>query len=151
MDKKIAVYFPGLGYHHDKPLLIYSRKLLESLGYERIKIEYRDLPWVSKENPFSDINQIIEADDEQNISLLVYKGTNHSLETGDQKQMVREQDGMLILGEIVKSSMCPKKKMLFAYSWIVLIIYTITSMRILPLVLWIFWKMRGRKYVRRLF
>ena len=26
-NKKIAVFFPGLGYHNDKPLLYYSRKI----------------------------------------------------------------------------------------------------------------------------
>lgn len=27
MEKKIAVLFPGIGYHTDKPLLYYSKKL----------------------------------------------------------------------------------------------------------------------------
>lgn len=31
---KIAVYFPGIGYHCDKPLLYYSRKLISNLEYE---------------------------------------------------------------------------------------------------------------------
>lgn len=31
---KIAVYFPGIGYHCDKPLLYYSRKIARELGYE---------------------------------------------------------------------------------------------------------------------
>jgi len=30
---KIAVYFPGIGYNCDKPLLYYSRKIAEKLGY----------------------------------------------------------------------------------------------------------------------
>jgi len=30
---KIAVYFPGIGYHCDKPLLYYSRRIAEKLGY----------------------------------------------------------------------------------------------------------------------
>lgn len=30
---KIAVYFPGIGYHCDKPLLYYSRKIACELGY----------------------------------------------------------------------------------------------------------------------
>lgn len=32
MSKK-AVYFPGIGYHCDKPLLYYSRHIANSLGY----------------------------------------------------------------------------------------------------------------------
>lgn len=38
--KKIAVIFPGTGYHSDKPLLYYSRKLAAENGYE-----VKDLPY----------------------------------------------------------------------------------------------------------
>ena len=39
--KKLAVIFPGIGYHVDKPLLYYARKLATEAGYEeQIKIEY---------------------------------------------------------------------------------------------------------------
>ena len=31
---KLAVFFPGIGYHCDKPLLYYSRKLAQECGYE---------------------------------------------------------------------------------------------------------------------
>lgn len=31
---KIAVYFPGIGYHCDKPLLYYSRSIARELGYK---------------------------------------------------------------------------------------------------------------------
>ena len=44
MDKKIAVIFPGIGYHVDKPLLYYSRKLARSYGYEIKCAEYGELP-----------------------------------------------------------------------------------------------------------
>lgn len=37
MLKKIAVYFPGIGYHCDKPLLYYSRRIADKLGYENYK------------------------------------------------------------------------------------------------------------------
>lgn len=30
---KLAVYFPGIGYHCDKPLLYYSRSIASRLGY----------------------------------------------------------------------------------------------------------------------
>lgn len=33
---KIAILFPGIGYHCDKPLLYYSRKIAEELGYDKI-------------------------------------------------------------------------------------------------------------------
>ena len=31
---KLAVFFPGIGYHCDKPLLYYSQKLAQECGYE---------------------------------------------------------------------------------------------------------------------
>lgn len=38
---KIAVFFPGTGYHCDKPLLYYAREVAKEAGYnEQIKIEY---------------------------------------------------------------------------------------------------------------
>lgn len=33
-NMKAAVFFPGIGYHCDKPLLYYSRKLAQECGYE---------------------------------------------------------------------------------------------------------------------
>ena len=33
-NMKSAVFFPGIGYHCDKPLLYYSRKLAQECGYE---------------------------------------------------------------------------------------------------------------------
>ena len=43
MSKKLAVLFPGVGYHTDKPLLYYANKLAANKDYEVIKIKY-DLP-----------------------------------------------------------------------------------------------------------
>ena len=34
---KIAVYFPGIGYHCDKPLLYYSRNIACELGYKNYR------------------------------------------------------------------------------------------------------------------
>lgn len=31
---KMAVFFPGIGYHCDKPLLYYAQKLAAEKGYE---------------------------------------------------------------------------------------------------------------------
>ena len=33
---KIAVVFPGIGYHCDKPLLYYARKIANECGYEEV-------------------------------------------------------------------------------------------------------------------
>ena len=43
-EKKLAVIFPGIGYHKDKPLLYYASKLVSSKGYDVINIEYHDMP-----------------------------------------------------------------------------------------------------------
>ncbi len=43
-EKTLAVFFPGIGYHVDKPLLYYSRKLAKELGFECINISYGDMP-----------------------------------------------------------------------------------------------------------
>lgn len=40
MNKKLAVFFPGIGYHNDKPLLYYSRKLASEAGFECIRVDY---------------------------------------------------------------------------------------------------------------
>ena len=42
--KKIAVIFPGIGYHADKPLLYYSRMLARESGYEITEVPYRNFP-----------------------------------------------------------------------------------------------------------
>ena len=42
--KKIAVIFPGIGYHVDKPLLYYSRMLARESGYEIAEVPYRNFP-----------------------------------------------------------------------------------------------------------
>lgn len=41
MGKRLAVIFPGIGYHCDKPILYYSRKLAKEQEYkEIISLEY---------------------------------------------------------------------------------------------------------------
>ena len=42
--RKIAVIFPGMGYHKDKPLLYHPGKLVRELGYEPVFVCYHDLP-----------------------------------------------------------------------------------------------------------
>ena len=45
---KLAVVFPGVGYHNDKPLLYYSKKLAREYGFEIVEISY-DFPFKAKE------------------------------------------------------------------------------------------------------
>ena len=40
MGKNLAVIFPGAGYHCDKPLLYYSKKLASNKNYEIIEADY---------------------------------------------------------------------------------------------------------------
>ena len=42
--KKLAVIFPGIGYHADKPLLYYSRMIARRAGYEIVEVPYKNFP-----------------------------------------------------------------------------------------------------------
>ena len=44
MSVKLAVFFPGIGYTVDKPLLYYSRKMAASAGYEIRLLPYTGFP-----------------------------------------------------------------------------------------------------------
>lgn len=41
---KLAVFFPGVGYHTDKPLLYYTKKLAAAYGYEIAEVPYGNFP-----------------------------------------------------------------------------------------------------------
>ena len=41
--KKLAILFPGIGYHKDKPLLYYAGKLARTSGYEVMSVAYHDI------------------------------------------------------------------------------------------------------------
>lgn len=43
MTKKIAILFPGVRYSCDKPLLYYSKKVLEKNGYRVVGLDYKGL------------------------------------------------------------------------------------------------------------
>ena len=44
MSKKLAVFFPGIGYTTDKPLLYYSRKIASEQEYEIKLLPYKGFP-----------------------------------------------------------------------------------------------------------
>lgn len=48
---KIAVIFPGIGYHTDKPLLYYSKKMAAAEGFEIVEVSYGGFPSGIKGNP----------------------------------------------------------------------------------------------------
>ena len=43
-DKRLAVLFPGIGYHCDKPLLYYSAKLARAAGRDVLPVPYAGFP-----------------------------------------------------------------------------------------------------------
>ncbi len=47
-DKKVAIIFPGMGYHSDKPLLYFSKRIARENGYEIIEVNY-EFPYKAKE------------------------------------------------------------------------------------------------------
>lgn len=56
-EKKIAVFFPGIGYTCEKPLLYYSKKIALSLGYE-----VKDVPYTGFETGIKeDREKMVEA------------------------------------------------------------------------------------------
>lgn len=42
--KKIAVIFPGIGYHCDKPLLYYSKMIAKSKDFDILEVSYGNFP-----------------------------------------------------------------------------------------------------------
>lgn len=48
---KLAVIFPGIGYHADKPLLYYSKKIAGQHGYEIVEAGYGNFPKGVKGSP----------------------------------------------------------------------------------------------------
>lgn len=68
---KTAILFPGIGYHCDKPLLYYSKKILKNEGYEIIEIHFSDLSF--------DLNKSKDKAYEQAISQLKNVDLSHAL------------------------------------------------------------------------
>lgn len=48
---KLAVIFPGIGYHVDKPLLFYSKKIAATHGFEIVEVPYGNFPVNVKGSP----------------------------------------------------------------------------------------------------
>ena len=48
---KLAILFPGIGYHCDKPLLYYAKKLATKYGYSIREVAYGPLPKHVKGDP----------------------------------------------------------------------------------------------------
>ena len=50
---KLAVIFPGIGYHCDKPLLYHAKKIAAAKGYEILEVPYTGFESGVKGNPAS--------------------------------------------------------------------------------------------------
>lgn len=50
-EKKLAVIFPGIGYHCDKPLLYHAKKIAAACGYEIREVPYQGFPARVKGDP----------------------------------------------------------------------------------------------------
>lgn len=57
MKNRIAIIFPGIGYHTDKPLLYFGKKQAAEMGYKIIEVNYEGFP----ENIRGDQNKMFEA------------------------------------------------------------------------------------------
>ncbi len=57
--RKLAVFFPGIGYSNDKPLLYYTRKFLLKENWKVININYSGFP----ENILGDTKKILLSED----------------------------------------------------------------------------------------
>ncbi len=57
-ETKLAVIFPGVGYHVDKPLLYYSKKLAAAAGYKVVEVSYGNLPAIRKDKKLASIFEI---------------------------------------------------------------------------------------------
>ena len=42
--KRLAVFFPGVGYTPDKPLLYHSRRIAEALGFDVLTLTFSGFP-----------------------------------------------------------------------------------------------------------
>lgn len=51
IEQKLAVVFPGIGYHCDKPLLYHAKKVAAAHGYEVREVPYQGFPAKVKGDP----------------------------------------------------------------------------------------------------
>lgn len=79
---RLAVVFPGIGYHVDKPLLFHTRKLLREHDYEITDVNYSGFPSGIKGNPqkmkeafdmaFSQVEDILKGIDMESYNDVVF-------------------------------------------------------------------------------
>jgi alpha/beta superfamily hydrolase len=80
VGEKLAIFFPGIGYNNDMPLLYYSAKLLGELGFDILRVNYR----YNNE----DFNKSSNEEKRKWIQFDVSASINHFLETKGYTQIV---------------------------------------------------------------
>ena len=75
INLKLAVYFPGIGYHCDKPLLYYAREAACQCDYEFINISYDTKGINLKDDMEAGFKKLYEQTEEQlkNVDLSRYE------------------------------------------------------------------------------
>lgn len=93
--RNLMILFPGIGYHCDKPILYYGKKIAVMNGYtDCISLSYsydveEGIAFIGMKDPWSDVDEVIHASRKQRIPIYVYEDVNHSLETG---QVIQDLD-----------------------------------------------------------
>ena len=102
--KKLAVFFPGIGYTADKPLLHYSRRLAADAGFEVLILPYSGFPQKVKgdRNKMEESYRIALS---QSIEML--SGTDFS--EFDSILFVGKSIGTIVAAEIASYSTAPER------------------------------------------
>ena len=100
--KKLAVFFPGIGYTVDKPLLHYSRKLVTDAGYEVKLLPYSGFPQKVKgdRDKMLESYRIALAQSEEMLSDIDFSDYNSVLFVG-------KSIGTIVAAEIAAKNLTP--------------------------------------------
>ena len=90
---KIAIVFPGIGYHTDKPLLYYGRKLAAELGYRVIEVSYSGFESGIKGDP-EKMRRAFEHALDQSIKIL----SEYSFSLTDDLVIISKSVGTVVAG-----------------------------------------------------
>lgn len=122
---KLAIFFPGIGYTNDRPLMYYSRKLLKSMGYEELCIEYHDLPEkvgadreIMKKAAFMAYEQakeILDVRDLKQYDDIVFVGKSIGTILAAQYREDRKLKAKLVLYTPVEATFIPKTEDAIAF------------------------------------
>ena len=109
--KKFAVFFPGIGYTIDKPLLHYSRKLVADAGYEVKLLPYSGFPKKVKgdRDKMLESYRIALAQSEEMLSDIGFSDYNSVLFVG-------KSIGTIVAAEIAAKSLTPAQSHFILYT-----------------------------------